>query len=70
MNKEYCEKRNTTMYDLGNYNQIDWQKLGVKSGDGRNNDAPYAKFWIVQADNHYWCEEKYALPYLELNGRN
>ena len=65
MNKKYCEKYETWMYNLGKYNCVDWSKLGVKSGDGKNDSAPYSKFWITYKENDYWCEEKYALPYLE-----
>ncbi len=66
MEKRYCDKKELWMYDLGSYTAVDWKKLGLRSGDGKNNDDPYCtNFWITYKDNHYWIEEKYAIPYLE-----
>ena len=46
------------MYCLGPADKIDHDLLGLKS-DGRPS------WYIKYKDNTYWCEEKFAKPYIE-----
>lgn len=46
------------MYNLGRDNLIDHSFLGMQK-----ENTP--SWFITYKDNQFWCEEKYALPYLK-----